>query len=86
VLVFIHGGYWRALDKSDHSFIAPSFTRDGACVVVPNYALCPAVTIPEITLQMVRAVAWTWHNIARFGGDPAHHGGRAIRPAASWRP
>jgi arylformamidase len=70
VLVFIHGGYWRALDKSDHSFVGPAFTRDGACVVVPNYALCPAVTIPHITLQMARAVAWTWRNIARFGGDP----------------
>ncbi|MCG2593169.1 alpha/beta hydrolase [Ramlibacter sp. XY19] len=70
VLVFIHGGYWRALDKADHSFIAPSFTRDGACVVIPNYALAPAVTVPQITLQMVRAVAWTFHNIARFGGDP----------------
>jgi arylformamidase len=70
VLVFIHGGYWRALDKGDHSFIAPSFTRDGACVVVPNYALAPAVTVPQITLQVVRAVAWTFHNISRFGGDP----------------
>ncbi|HEY0826276.1 MAG TPA: alpha/beta hydrolase [Ramlibacter sp.] len=69
VLVFIHGGYWRALDKSDHSFIAPAFTRHGTCVVVPNYALCPAVTVPHITLQMAKAVAWTWHNIARFGGD-----------------
>lgn len=69
VLVFVHGGYWRALDKSDHSFIAPAFTRDGACVVVPNYALCPAVTIPHITLQVARAVAWTWYNIGRFGGD-----------------
>jgi arylformamidase len=69
VFVFIHGGYWRALDKSDHSFIAPAFTRHGACVVVPNYALCPAVTVPHITLQMARAVAWTWHNAARFGGD-----------------
>lgn len=69
VLVFVHGGYWRALDKSDHSFVAPAFTRDGACVVVPNYDLCPAVTIPQITLQVARAVAWTWRNIARFGGD-----------------
>ena len=41
VLVFIHGGYWRALDKRDHSFVAPPFTREGACVVIPNYALCP---------------------------------------------
>lgn len=69
VLVFVHGGYWRAMDKSDHSFVAPAFTRDGACVVIPNYDLCPAVTIPQITMQIARAVAWTWHNIARFGGD-----------------
>ena len=70
VLVFVHGGYWRSLDKADHSFLAPALTAAGACVVVPNYALCPAVTIPEITLQMVKALAWTWRNIARFGGDP----------------
>ena len=69
VLVFVHGGYWRSLDKSDHSFVAPAFTRDGACVVVPNYDLCPAVTIPQITLQVARAVAWTWQNIGRYGGD-----------------
>ncbi len=69
VLVFVHGGYWRAMDKSDHSFVAPAFTRDGACVVVPNYALCPAVSIPHITLQIAHAVAWTWHHIERFGGD-----------------
>ena len=71
VLVFIHGGYWRSLDKADHSFVAPPFTQAGACVVVPNYALCPAVTIPRITLQMVAALAWTWRHIARYGGDPS---------------
>ena len=71
VLFFIHGGYWRALDKRDHAFIAPAFTREGICVVVPNYALCPAVTIPQITMQMVQALAWTWRNIARRGGDPS---------------
>lgn len=70
VLVFIHGGYWRALDKADHSFIAPVFTRAGVCVVVPNYALCPAVTIVQIVQQMVRALAWTWRRIADYGGDP----------------
>ncbi len=75
VLVFLHGGYWRALDKSDHSFVAPAFTHAGACVVVPNYALCPGdghpVTVPHITLQMVKALAWVWRNIAQYGGDPA---------------
>lgn len=71
VVVFIHGGYWRSLDKSDHSFIAPAFKNEGACVVIPNYALCPAVTIPDITMQMVKALAWTYRNIKKFGGDPS---------------
>jgi len=70
VLVFVHGGYWRGLDKADHSFIAPEFTLAGACVVVPNYDLCPAVSIPDIALQMVHALAWTWRHVAEFGGDP----------------
>jgi len=71
VVVFIHGGYWRSLDKADHSFVAPALTAAGACVMVPNYALCPAVTIAQITLQMVRALAWTWRHAARYGGDPS---------------
>lgn len=76
VLVFFHGGFWRALDKSDHSCLAPPFTRQGVCVVLPNYALCPGteeepVTIPHIVRQAVRALAWVWRHIAEHGGDPA---------------
>ena len=75
VVVFIHGGYWRSLDKSDHSFVAPTLQAMGACVVIVNYALCPStqgqvVTVPDIALQMTRALAWTYQHIAAHGGDP----------------
>ena len=75
VLVFIHGGWWRTLDKSDHSFVAPTFVHAGAMVVVPNYALCPGtpaapVGIDFIALQMVKALGWVWRNAALYGGDP----------------
>ena len=70
VLVFIHGGYWRALDKRDVSFVAPSFVQDGAMVVVPNYSLCPTVTIDQIALQVVHAVAWAYRNAPTYGANP----------------
>jgi arylformamidase len=70
VLIYLHGGYWRALDKSDSSLVAPSFVADGAMVVIPNYALCPAVSVEDIALQMVKAVVWTWHHAAAHGGNP----------------
>jgi len=70
VLVFVHGGYWRALDKRDFSFVAPSFNAAGAMVVVPNYALCPAVSVEHITWQVLRALEWTWRHAAQYGGDP----------------
>jgi arylformamidase len=69
--VFVHGGWWRSLDKSDHSFIAPSLTAAGAVVVVPNYALCPSVRMEEIALQMTRSLAWCWRHAAELGADPS---------------
>lgn len=71
VLVYLHGGYWRALGKGDQSFIAEPFARAGALVVLPDYALCPAVSIEHIVMQMVRALIWVHDNAARLGADPA---------------
>ena len=70
VHLFIHGGYWRAMDKSDYSFIADVFQPAGATTVLVNYDLCPDVTLDTIVVQTMRAIAWTWRNIARHGGDP----------------
>ena len=46
--VFLHGGYWRALDKSDFSFVAAPFVARGYAVAVVNYDLCPDVSIAAI--------------------------------------
>jgi arylformamidase len=65
--MFIHGGYWRALDKREHAFIAPAFTRAGVTVAVPNYALCPSVSVEDIVRQMLQASAWLYRNGGNFG-------------------
>jgi arylformamidase len=46
-------------------------TAAGAVVVVPNYALAPAVTLEHITLQLVKAVEWVWRHAAELGADPS---------------
>ena len=67
LLMFIHGGYWRALDKKEHSFVAAELVKHGVTVAVPNYALCPSVTIEEIIRQLLQASAWLWRNGGNFG-------------------
>ena len=57
-VLFIHGGYWRALDKSDHSFVAPPLVAASVGVAVMNYDLCPAVGIAQIVDECREAVAW----------------------------
>lgn len=69
--LFIHGGYWRSLDKSDFSFVADGLGADGAAVAVVNYALAPAVTLDAIALQIRAATAWCRDNARRFNADPA---------------
>src|SRR4051812_43753740 len=67
LLVFIHGGYWRSLDKKNFSFVAPALTRAGVTLAVPNYSLCPAVQVRDIVMQMVQACAWLHRNGSNFG-------------------
>jgi arylformamidase len=68
-LMFIHGGYWRAFDKKDHSFLAPAWVDGGVSLAVVNYDLCPRVTIDEIVRQMLRASRWLWLHAEDYGMD-----------------
>ena len=52
VHVFVHGGYWQRLDKSDSSFVARALQPAGAAVVVINYALIPTVGMDELVRRI----------------------------------
>lgn len=70
LLVFIHGGWWRSLDKSDFSFIAPAFVRAGFNVAMTNYTLAPAAPVAEIVRQQLRALAWLYRHAEQYDFDP----------------
>ena len=72
LLVFIHGGYWRSLDKSDFSNVAPSFTHAGAAVAVINYRLIPKVPLEELVRDVLMAVTWCYLHAGHYGANPHH--------------
>ena len=41
LLMYIHGGYWRSLDKKRFSFVAPPLVKAGITVAVPDYGFRP---------------------------------------------
>jgi arylformamidase len=63
IIVFIHGGYWQALDGSFFSHMARGLNAHGVSVAVPSYDLCPEVTIDRIIGQMRTAT----RELARLG-------------------
>lgn len=56
LLVFIHGGYWKALDRDLWSHLAQGAVSRGWAVAMPGYTLCPDIRISGITEQISRAV------------------------------
>jgi arylformamidase len=58
--LYIHGGYWQALDRSAQSHLARGMLAEGVAVAIPSYDLCPAVPLATIVSQM-RAAALLLH-------------------------
>jgi arylformamidase len=65
LVMFIHGGYWRAMDPSFHSHMACGLNERGFAVAVVGYDLCPIVTIADIIEQIRRACVFLWQRFGR---------------------
>ena len=66
-LVFIHGGYWRSLDKSMFSWLAAAWVAAGVNVAMPNYRFSPGVSLEAIVDDVLLAANWLFANGPRHG-------------------
>lgn len=57
LVVFVHGGYWKALDKSVWSHLAKGAVEAGFAVAVPSYRLAPEARLAEIARDVALAIA-----------------------------
>jgi arylformamidase len=70
LVVLIHGGYWRGLDKNTMTFAVPPYTERGAVVVNLNYDLCPQVSLDAIVREMHEALVHIAGKATEWGADP----------------
>jgi len=67
VIVWFHGGGLTGGER----FIPDELKHSGYVIVAPNYRLMPNVEITDCIDDAAAAVAWTFKNIDKYGGDPA---------------
>lgn len=70
IVAFIHGGYWRALDKRDYRFIARPFHQAGCSVCIINYRLAPEVILEKIVDDVTKALRSIRDHASAINGDP----------------
>lgn len=70
---FIHGGFWKAFDKSTWSHLAKGPLSRGQVVCMPSYPLAPEARISEITTCIAAAV----ENAAGRVSGPIHLAGHS---------
>jgi arylformamidase len=63
--VFIHGGAWKRQSKRNNAVAAEAIVRAGAAYVVLDFALLPAVTLPEMASQVCRGIEWVHGRLSK---------------------
>ena len=70
VVVFVYGGSWKSGSKAGYGFIGKSLAQAGYTTVVIDYRLAPQHRYPAFVQDTADAIAWTYRNIAQYGGNP----------------
>ncbi len=70
VALWFYGGGWRSGDKRLFEHLGRALAIRGIITVAVNYRLTPAVQHPAHAEDCAAAVAWTYNNIASYGGNP----------------
>jgi arylformamidase len=69
--LFVHGGAWRRNKGPDYAALAEPLVRVGAHAVILDFINVEQAGGDLLPMyeQVRRAVAWTWRNADKFGGD-----------------
>lgn len=70
VVLWIHGGGWRAGNKTAVQKKPEAFVEKGFVFVSTNYRFVPNVTVQEMTGDIAKAIRWTHDHAKEYGGDP----------------
>lgn len=65
--IFIHGGYWQALNKRDNSQLADSLVKSGIAVAVIDYPLAPPTKIDEIISVCQSVIERLYNSAGKYG-------------------
>ena len=70
VVLYVHGGGFRILNKDTHWLFPLQFARRGYLAFNINYRLAPKHPYPAAVEDVAEAYAWVTRNAALYGGDP----------------
>ena len=87
LVVFVHGGYWQALERGAFSHMARGLNAHGVTVAVPGYDLCPQVRVGDIVDQIraaCRSLAGEGRRLVVCGHSAGGHL-TACMAATDWR-
>jgi acetyl esterase/lipase len=69
-IVWFHGGALHTGTRQWGELVAARFVPDGIAIVTVGYRFSPQVKNPVYIEDGAAAIAWTFKNIKKYGGDP----------------